>query len=210
MNTKTLGWLLIFLPIIGFLGWGLSGGPTTPAGDMVGGYGAYATELVGISTSQFHILLGVAAIAFGLMTACFLALRAKVLENGKSQFAYLSGFLMIIGMAATVGENASVSAAASLANEGLVPEAVSMLTLGTTVGGYGTAILALGIGFLGFSMYQNKTIHVISSSAYMLVGIYGLIGSILFFDQGLIGVYYISLVATTVATGIELARTGKD
>jgi hypothetical protein len=59
-------------------------------------------------------------------------------------------------------------------------------------------------------MYQNKTIHVISSSAFMLVGIYGLIGSILFFDQGLIGVYYISLVATTVATGIELVRTGKD
>ena len=44
----------------------------------------------------------------------------------------------------------------------------------------------------------------------MLVGIYGVIGSILFYDQGLIGLYYISLVITTVAIGIELLRTGTD
>ena len=79
----------------------------------------------------------------------------------------------------------------------------------TTAGGFGTAILALGIGLLGYSMFKSKTIHVISSSAFMLVGIIGLFGSILFYDQGLIAAYYFSLTITTVATGIELIRTGK-
>ena len=44
----------------------------------------------------------------------------------------------------------------------------------------------------------------------MIVGIYGVIGSILFYDQGLIGFYYVSLVITSVAIGIELLRTGTD
>ena len=72
------------------------------------------------------------------------------------------------------------------------------------------AIFALGIGLLGFSMFQNETVHKISSSFYMIVGIYGVIGSILFYDQGLIGFYYVSLVITSVAIGIELFRTGSD
>ena len=121
----------------------------------------------------------------------------------------MAGVLIVIGYAGTIAENGAYSAAASLSSEGLVPEAVSMLTLATTAGGFGTAILALGIGLLGYSMFKSKTIHVISSSAFMLVGIIGLFGSILFYDQGLIAAYYFSLTITTVATGIELIRTGK-
>ena len=210
MSTKRLGLLLIITPILGFMGWFLSGGPTTPAGDMEGGYGAFAMEFVGKNTDQLHIAMAVAAIGFGLFSACLVALRAKILEKGASQSAFLAGILVIIGFAATVVENGAYSAGAQLANKELVSEAVSMFTVATTAGGIGTAIFALGIGLLGFSMFQNETVHKISSSFYMIVGIYGVIGSILFYDQGLIGFYYISLVITSVAIGIELLRTGSD
>ena len=210
MSTKRLGLLLIITPVIGFLGWALNGGPTTPAGDMEGGYGAFAMEFVGANTDQLHIAMGIAALGFGLLTACLIGLRAKILDKGASQSAFLAGTLLVIGFAATVVENGAYSAGAQLVNKELVPEAVSMFTIATTAGGIGTAIFALGIGLLGFSMFQNETVHKISSSFYMLVGIYGVIGSILFYDQGLIGLYYISLVITTVAIGIELLRTGTD
>ena len=52
MSTKGLGLLLIITPVLGFLGWALNGGPTTPAGDMEGGYGAFAMEFV---LSLIHI-----------------------------------------------------------------------------------------------------------------------------------------------------------
>ena len=210
MSTKRLGLMLIITPVLGFLGWALSGGPTTPAGNMEGGYGAFAMEFVGKNTDQLHIAMAVAAIGFGLFSACLVALRAKILEKGASQSAFLAGILVIIGFAATVVENGAYSAGAQLANKELVSEAVSMFTVATTAGGIGTAIFALGIGLLGFSMFQNETVHKISSSFYMIVGIYGVIGSILFYDQGLIGFYYISLVITSVAIGIELFRTGSD
>mgnify|MGYP005716399007 FL=1 len=154
--------------------------------------------------------MAIAAIGFGLMTACLIGLRSKVIDNGNSLSAYLSGFLLIMGFAATVVENGAYSAGSQLANKELMAEAVSMFTVATTAGGIGTAIFALGLGLLGFSMFQNETIHKISSSSYMFVGVYGVIGSILFYDQGLIGVYYLSLVITTIATGIELFRTGSD
>ena len=210
MSTKRIGLLLIITPVLGFLGWALSGGPTTPAGNMEGGYGAFAMEFVGKNTDQLHIAMAVAAIGFGLFSACLVALRAKILEKGASQSAFLGGILVIIGFAATVVENGAYSAGAQLANKELMSEAVSMFTVATTAGGIGTAIFALGIGLLGFSMFQNETVHKISSSFYMIVGIYGVIGSILFYDQGLIGFYYVSLVITTVAIGIELFRTGTD
>ena len=210
MSTKRIGLLLIITPVLGFLGWALSGGPTTPAGNMEGGYGAFAMEFVGKNTDQLHIAMAVAAIGFGLFSACLVALRAKILEKGASQSAFLAGILVIIGFAATVVENGAYSAGAQLANKELMSEAVSMFTVATTAGGIGTAIFALGIGLLGFSMFQNETVHKISSSFYMIVGIYGVIGSILFYDQGLIGFYYISLVITSVAIGIELFRTGSD
>ena len=210
MSTKRIGLLLIITPVLGFLGWALSGGPTTPAGDMEGGYGAFAMEFVGKNTDQLHIAMAVAAIGFGLFSACLVALRAKILEKGASQSAFLGGILVIIGFAATVVENGAYSAGAQLANKELMSEAVSMFTVATTAGGIGTAIFALGIGLLGFSMFQNETVHKISSSFYMIVGIYGVIGSILFYDQGLIGFYYVSLVITSVAIGIELFRTGSD
>ncbi len=210
MSTKRIGLLLIITPVLGFLGWALSGGPTTPAGNMEGGYGAFAMEFVGKNTDQLHIAMAVAAIGFGLFSACLVALRAKILEKGASQSAFLAGILVIIGFAATVVENGAYSAGAQLANKELMSEAVSMFTVATTAGGIGTAIFALGIGLLGFSMFQNETVHKISSSFYMIVGIYGVIGSILFYDQGLIGFYYVSLVITSVAIGIELFRTGSD
>ena len=210
MSTKRIGLLLIITPVLGFLGWALSGGPTTPAGNMEGGYGAFAMEFVGKNTDQLHIAMAVAAIGFGLFSACLVALRAKILEKGASQSAFLAGILVIIGFAATVVENGAYSAGAQLANKELMPEAVSMFTVATTAGGIGTAIFALGIGLLGFSMFQNETVHKISSSFYIIVGIYGVIGSILFYDQGLIGFYYVSLVITSVAIGIELFRTGSD
>jgi len=210
MSTKRIGLLLIITPVLGFLGWALSGGPTTPAGNMEGGYGAFAMEFVGKNTDQLHIAMAVAAIGFGLFSACLVALRAKILEKGASQSAFLGGILVIIGFAATVVENGAYSAGAQLANKELMSEAVSMFTVATTAGGIGTAIFALGIGLLGFSMFQNETVHKISSSFYMIVGIYGVIGSILFYDQGLIGFYYVSLVITSVAIGIELFRTGSD
>ena len=210
MGAKRLGLLLIITPVLGFLGWALSGGPTTPAGNMEGGYGAFAMEFVGKNTDQLHIAMAVAAIGFGLFSACLVALRAKILEKGASQSAFLAGILVIIGFAATVVENGAYSAGAQLANKELMSEAVSMFTVATTAGGIGTAIFALGIGLLGFSMFQNETVHKISSSFYMIVGIYGVIGSILFYDQGLIGFYYVSLVITSVAIGIELFRTGSD
>ena len=210
MSTKRIGLLLIITPVLGFLGWALSGGPTTPAGNMEGGYGAFAMEFVGKNTDQLHIAMAVAAIGFGLFSACLVALRAKILEKGASQSAFLAGILVIIGFAATVVENGAYSAGAQLANKELMSEAVSMFTVATTAGGIGTAIFALGIGLLGFSMFKNETVHKISSSFYMIVGIYGVIGSILFYDQGLIGFYYVSLVITSVAIGIELFRTGSD
>ena len=210
MSTKRLGLLLIITPVLGFMGWFASGGPTTPAGNMEGGYAAFAAEFVGINTDQLHIAMAIAAIGFGLMTACLIGLRSKVIDNGNSLSAYLSGFLLIMGFAATVVENGAYSAGSQLANKELMAEAVSMFTVATTAGGIGTAIFALGLGLLGFSMFQNETIHKISSSSFMFVGVYGVIGSILFYDQGLIGVYYLSLVITTIATGIELFRTGSE
>ena len=69
MGTKRLGLLLIITPVLGFLGWALSGGPTTPAGNMEGGYGAFAMEFVGKNTDQLHIAMAVAAIGFGLFSA---------------------------------------------------------------------------------------------------------------------------------------------
>ena len=209
MSTKTLGWLLVIFPILGLLSWATAGLPSTPAGQIEGGYAAYATEIGSIS-DRIHVNMGVAAIVFTILMASFIGLRAKVLEKGKSNFAFLAGILIAIGYAGTIAENGAYSAAASLSNEGLIHESISMLTLATTAGGFGTSILALGIGFLGYSMYKNKTIHTISSSAFMLVGIIGVIGGILFYDHGLIAAYYFSLVITSVATGIEMIRTGKS
>ena len=208
MSTKTLGWLLTVFPILGLLSWATAGLPTSPAGEFEGGYAAFAAEIGG-NPDRIHVNMGLAAIAYSILIAAFISLRGKVAENGNSVFTALAGVLIVIGYAGTIAENGAFSAAASLSNEGLVPEAISMLTLANTAGGYGTAILALGIGLLGYSMFKSKTIHVISSSAFMLVGIIGLFGSILFYDQGLIAAYYFSLTITTVATGIELIRTGK-
>ena len=98
MSTKRLGLLLIITPVLGFMGWFASGGPTTPAGNMEGGYGAFAAEFVGINTDQLHIAMAIAAIGFGLMTACLIGLRSKVIDNGNSLSAYLSGFLLIMGL----------------------------------------------------------------------------------------------------------------
>ena len=208
MSTKTLGWLLTVFPILGLLSWATAGLPTSPAGEFEGGYAAFAAEIGG-NPDRIHVNMGLAAIAYSILIAAFISLRGKVAENGNSAFTALAGVLIVIGYAGTIAENGAYSAAASLSSEGLVHEAVSMLTLATTAGGFGTAILALGIGLLGYSMFKSKTIHVISSSAFMLVGIIGLFGSILFYDQGLIAAYYFSLTITTVATGIELIRTGK-
>ncbi|MAU24150.1 MAG: hypothetical protein ACJ0J5_01670 [Dehalococcoidia bacterium] len=209
MSTKTLGWLLVIFPILGLLSWATAGLPATPAGEIEGGYAAYATE-IGNNSDRIHINMGVAAIVFTIFMASFIGLRAKVLEKGKSNFAFLAGILIAIGYAGTIAENGAYSAAASLSKEGLIQESISMLTLATTAGGFGTSILALGIGFLGYSMYKNKTIHLISSSAFMCVGVGGVIGGILYYDQGIIAAYYFSLVITSVATGIELIRTAKD
>ncbi len=219
MSTKRLGLLLIITPVLGFLGWALNGGPSAPAGEM-SGYGAFAMEFVGANTDQLHIAMGVAALGFGLLTASLIGLRAKILDKGASQSAFLAGTLLVIGFAATVVENGVYSAGAQIINSispeelanarEVVSSAASMFTVATTAGGIGTAIFALGIGLLGFSMFQNETVHKISSSFYMLVGIYGVIGSILFYDQYWIIFYYASLVITTIAIGIELLRTGAD
>ncbi len=208
MSTKTIGWILAIFPILGILSWATAGLPSSPAGEFEGGYSAFATE-IGKNSDRIHVNMGLAAIAYSVLIAGVICLRGKVAENNNSAFTALAGILVAIGYAATIAENGAYSAAASLSSEGLVPEAVSMLTLAATAGGYGTAILALGIGLLGYSMFKSKTIHVISSSAFMFVGIIGVIGSILFYDQGLIAIYYFSLTITTVATGIELIRTGK-
>ena len=72
-------------------------------------------------------------------------------------------------------------------------EAIAMLTLATTAGGFATAIYSLGFVLLGYSLYQSKLIHVISSYALMLAGVIGLLGGILFYDEGLIIAYYYHL-----------------
>ena len=164
MSTKTLGWLLTVFPILGLLSWATAGLPTSPAGEFEGGYAAFAAEIGG-NPDRIHVNMGLAAIAYSILIAAFISLRGKVAENGNSVFTALAGVLIVIGYAGTIAENGAYSAAASLSSEGLVPEAVSMLTLATTAGGFGTAILALGIGLLGYSMFKSKTIHVISSSA---------------------------------------------
>ena len=209
MSTKTLGWIFTIFPILGILSWLTAGVPSSPPGEFEGGYAAFAAEIGSVS-DRIHVNLGVAAIVYSVLMGAFLGLRGKILDSGKSSFAFLAGILIAIGFAATIAENGAFSAAASLSNEGLVPEAISMLTLATTAGGYGTAILALGIGLLGYSLYKSKTIHPISSCAFILVGIYGLIGSILIYDEGLIAAYYFGLTITSVATGIEPIRTAKD
>ena len=209
MSTKTLGWIFAIFPILGILSWLTAGLPSSPAGEIEGGYAAYAAEIGSVS-DRIHVNMGVAAIVYSVLMGAFLGLRGKILDNGKSTFAFLAGILIIIGFAGTIAEHGAFSAAASLSNEGLIPEAISMVTLATTAGGFGTAVLALGLGLLGYSLFKNKTIHPISSCAFILVGIYGVIGSILFYDQSLITAYYLGLTITSVATGIELIRTAKD
>ena len=209
MSTKTIGRILALFPILGMITWFVSGLPTEPAGDIAGGYGAYATELATLNSDSIHVFMGIAAIVFAIVTVGFIGLRAKVLDSGNSIFAYMSGMLIVVGFAGIVVENGAISAGASLAGEGLIQESVSMLTLGTTAGGFGTAILSLGLGLLGYSLYQSKMIHVITSYSFMLVGVLGVLGGILFYDSGLIVAYYASYTFTTVAAGIELFRTGK-
>tara|TARA_Y100001970_G_scaffold164222_1_gene200628 strand:+ start:6775 stop:7404 length:630 start_codon:yes stop_codon:yes gene_type:complete len=209
MSTKTIGWILTVFPIVGMITWFVSGLPQDPPGDMAGGYGAYATELAALNSDSIHVFMGIATLVFAIVTTGFIGLRAKVLDSGSSTLAYMSGMLIIVGFAGTVVENGTFSAAASLAGEGLIQESVSMLTLGTTAGGFGTAILALGLGFLGYSLCLSKILHVITQYSFMLVSVLGVLGGILFYDSGLIIAYYASFTFTSVAAGIELVRTGK-
>lgn len=209
MSTKTIGWILAVFPIVGMITWFVSGLPTDPAGDIAGGYGAYATELAALNSDSIHVFMGIATLVFGVLTVALIGLRAKVLASGSSNYAYMSGMLIIVGFAGTVIEHGAISAGASLAGEGLISESVSMLTLGTTAGGFGTTLLALGLGLLGYSLYQSKMLHVITSYSFILVGVIGVLGGILFFDSGLIIAYYASYTFTAVAAGIELIRTEK-
>ena len=206
MNTKTIGWILAAFPIIGMITWFVSGLPTDPAGDITGGYGAYATELAALNSDSIHVFMGIVSLVFAIVTTGFIGLRAKVLASGSSTLAYMSGMLIIAGFAGTVVENGAISAGASLAGEGLIQESVSMLTLGTTAGGFATAIFALGLGLLGYSLCQSKILHVITQYSFMLVSVLGVLGGILFYDSGIIVAYYASFTFTAVAAGIELIR----
>tara|TARA_B100000941_G_C28248708_1_gene420345 strand:+ start:16 stop:648 length:633 start_codon:yes stop_codon:yes gene_type:complete len=210
MSTKTLGWILTIFPIVGLLSWLLSGLPTDPAGELEGGYSAYAALLKDINADRIHVFMGLASITFGVITISLVGLRMIVGEKSKSSIAFLSGGLLIVGFAGTIAENGAFSAATSLAQEGLLAESVSMLTIATTAGGYATSIMSLGILFLGISLYQTNTVHIISSVAFMITGLIGIIGGILFYDSGPITAFYASFTITTVAIGIELIRTGAD
>ena len=92
----------------------------------------------------------------------------------------------------------------------MITSAAALLVLAATAGGGATAIFALGLALLGAGLYMKKSVHVISSASYMIIGLFGAIGSIFFYDAGLMAVYYFGLTLTTVAVGIELIRTGQD
>ena len=92
----------------------------------------------------------------------------------------------------------------------MIPSAAALIVFCTTAGGGATSIFALGLALLGAGLYMKKSVHVISSASYMIIGLFGVVGSILFYDGGLMAVYYFGLTLTTIAVGIELIRTGQD
>jgi len=209
MNTKTIGWLITVFPIIGMISWFASGIPSDPPGSFEGGYPAYVAELAKLNSDSVHIMFGLGIVSFGIVNAAFLGLKGQVTKAGKSTYASLGGILILVGFAGQIIEPGLFSAATKL-SAAMSSEAIAMLTLATTAGGFATAIYSLGFVLLGYSLYQSKLIHVISSYALMLAGVIGLLGGILFYDEALIQAYYYSFIITSVAIGIELIRTGKD
>ena len=81
--------------------WLTAGLPSSPAGEIEGGYAAYAAEIGSVS-DRIHVNMGVAAIVYSVLMGAFLGLRGKILDNGKSTFAFLAGILIIIGFAGTI------------------------------------------------------------------------------------------------------------
>ena len=209
MNSKTTGWILTIFPILGMACWALS--PLFalgPPGEYEGGYGAMAAEL-GKSANAVSLWMALAGLAYAILTVGLISLKSKYTDGS---YGYMAGILLLVGFAGQGVETGSFSAAAQAASKGaeMIPSAAALLVLAATAGGGATAIFALGLALLGAGLYMKKSVHVISSASYMIIGLFGVIGSIFFYDAGLMAVYYFGLTITTVAVGIELIRTGQD
>ena len=209
MNSKITGWILAIFPIVGLACWALS--PIFalgPPGEFEGGYGAFAAEL-GKSANAVSLWMALAGLAYAVLTVGLMSLKSKYTDGN---YGYMAGILLLVGFAGQGVETGAFSAAAQAASKGaeMIPSAAALIVFCTTAGGGATSIFALGLALLGAGLYMKKSVHVISSASYMIIGLFGVVGSILFYDGGLMAVYYFGLTLTTIAVGIELIRTGQD
>jgi len=209
MNSKITGWVLAIFPILGMACWMAS--PmfaAGPPGEYEGGYAGLAAEL-GQSANAVSLWMVLAGIAYAILTVGLISLKSKYTDGA---YGYMAGILLLVGFAGQGVETGAFSAAAQAASKGaeMIPSAAALLVLAATAGGGATAIFALGLALLGAGLYMKKSVHVISSVSYMIIGLFGVVGSIFFYDGGLIAVYYFGLTLTTIAVGIELIRTGQD
>jgi len=209
MNSKTTGWILTIFPIVGLACWALS--PIFalgPPAEFEGGYGAFAAEL-GKSANAVSLWMALAGLAYAVLTVGLMSLKSKYTDGN---YGYMAGILLLVGFAGQGVETGAFSAAAQAASKGaeMIPSAAALIVFCTTAGGGATSIFALGLALLGAGLYMKKSVHVISSASYMIIGLFGVVGSILFYDGGLMTVYYFGLTLTTIAVGIELIRTGQD
>jgi len=209
MNSKITGWILAIFPIVGLACWALS--PIFalgPPGEFEGGYGAFAAEL-GKSANAVSLWMALAGLAYAVLTVGLMSLKSKYTDGN---YGYMAGILLLVGFAGQGVETGAFSAAAQAASKGaeMIPSAAALIVFCTTAGGGATSIFALGVALLGAGLYMKKSVHVISSASYMIIGLFGVVGSILFYDGGLMAVYYFGLTLTTIAVGIELIRTGQD
>jgi len=209
MNSKITGWILAIFPIVGLACWALS--PIFalgPPGEFEGGYGAFAAEL-GQSANAVSLWMALAGLAYAVLTVGLMSLKSKYTDGN---YGYMAGILLLVGFAGQGVETGAFSAAAQAASKGaeMIPSAAALIVFCTTAGGGATSIFALGVALLGAGLYMKKSVHVISSASYMIIGLFGVVGSILFYDGGLMAVYYFGLTLTTIAVGIELIRTGQD
>ncbi len=209
MNSKTTGWILTIFPIVGLACWALS--PIFalgPPAEFEGGYGAFAAEL-GKSANAVSLWMAFAGLAYAVLTVGLMSLKSKYTDGN---YGYMAGILLLVGFAGQGVETGAFSAAAQAASKGaeMIPSAAALIVFCTTAGGGATSIFALGLALLGAGLYMKKSVHVISSASYMIIGLFGVVGSILFYDGGLMAVYYFGLTLTTIAVGIELIRTGQD
>lgn len=208
MSSKLTGWLLIASPIITMVAWFLSplgrlGAPADVAGGTPGILMAIAADASIIKLFIAIAMIGIVGMAIGFGS------MKKLMSGGAGYaLAYIGAAAVLISIPGQMAEGGLIagSAAAAALGEAGMGTGVALWSSGEAIGSLATGICFLGITLLGIGTYLQKNIHIISQVALTVIGIYGVVGAVQFYSEGLMAGAYVGLAFTSVAIGIELVR----